>query len=186
MEFAGMYGVEKTTSIDYAAYLQTLVNFVAWLLTREYKVRLLIGDIMDTSATRKFSSLLNERLTIQEDQVIDEPAESTEDLLQQLAATDFVVATRFHNILLALLLDKPVVAISFHHKCSSLMRQMGLSEYCQDIKHLRADRLIEQFRDMERNAERLKASIRRRTQECRTALDEQYDLIFRGMFASHC
>jgi len=181
MEYAGMYGIERTTSADYAAYLDTLVQFVTWLLRREYKVRLLIGDIMDVPATRKFKSLLKERSVMHEDQIIDEPVESTEDLLQALAATDFVVATRFHNILLPLLLNKPVIAISFHHKCSSLMRQMGLSEYCQDIKHLNTDKLIEQFCDVERNAERLKALIREKTEECRTALDEQYSRIFQEM-----
>ena len=67
-----------------------------------------------------------------------------------------VVATRFHNVLLALLLNKPVIAISFHHKCASLMKEMGLSEYCHDINHMNADRLIEQFQDVERNADKLK------------------------------
>ena len=101
--------------------------------------------------------------------------------MSQLAATDFVVGTRFHNVLLALLLNKPSIAISFHHKCSSLMSQMGLSEYCQDIKRLNADSLIEQFCDLERNAESLRPFIKGKADEFRRALDEQYNCIFRGM-----
>ena len=81
--------------------------------------------------------------------VIAEPIGSAEELLSQLDATDFIVATRFHNVLLGLFLNKPSIAISFHHKCSSLMKQLGLSEYYQDIKYLNADRLIEQFCDLE-------------------------------------
>ena len=46
---------------------------------------------------------------------------------------------------MSLLLSKPVIAISFHHKCSSLMSDMGLSEYCHDINQMNADTLIEQF-----------------------------------------
>jgi polysaccharide pyruvyl transferase WcaK-like protein len=79
------------------------------------------------------------------------------------------------------LLNKPVLAISFHHKCSSLMSQMGLAEYCQDINRLNADRLIEQFCDLERNAERLRPLIKHKTEEFRRALDEQYDCIFKKM-----
>ena len=62
------------------------------------------------------------------------------------------MATRFHNVLLALLLNKPTIAISFHHKCTSLMSQMGLSEYCQDINRLDSGTLIAQFSHLQQNA----------------------------------
>jgi polysaccharide pyruvyl transferase WcaK-like protein len=180
MLYAGMYGMEKTTRADYAAYLETLVVFVEWLLEREYDVRLIIGDRMDMPVTEKFNALLKARSVISEEgRIIAETIASPEDLLSQLAATDFVVATRFHNVLLALLLNKPAIAISFHHKCSSLMSQMGLSEYSQDINRLKADRLIEQFCELERNAETLKPLIKARAEEFRRALDEQYDHILK-------
>ena len=118
-------------------------------------------------------------MTYEEGRIIDEPVASVNDLLQQIAATDFVVATRFHNVLLSLLLNKPSIAISFHHKCSSLMSQMGLSEYCQDINRLNAERLIEQFCNLEKNAETLKPLIKDKAEEFRRALDEQYERIFR-------
>jgi polysaccharide pyruvyl transferase WcaK-like protein len=153
---------------------------VKWLLAHNYDVRLLIGDRSDVPVIQEFRSLLKQRsVTYEEGRIIDEPVASVDDLLKQIAATDFVVATRFHNVLLSLLLNKPAIAISFHHKCSSLMSQMGLSEYCQDINRLNADRLIEQFCDLEKNAKTLKPLIKNKAEEFRRALDEQYDLIFR-------
>ena len=116
-----------------------------------------------------------------ETHVIDEPICSVEDLLTQLVATDIVVATRFHNLLLALLCNKPVVSISFHHKCRSLMNVMGLSKYCLDINDLTADKLIEQFCDLETNANKIKSIIKEKVIKLRTALDEQYSFIFKGM-----
>jgi polysaccharide pyruvyl transferase WcaK-like protein len=182
MDYGGMYGIEKTTSAHYAAYLQTLVVFVKWLLERGYDIRLLIGDVMDMPVTQEFTSLLKERsVTQDEERIIAEPIASAQDLLSQLAATDFVVATRFHNVLLALFLNKPSIAISFHHKCSSLMGQMGLSEYCQDIKQLNAERLIEQFCQLEKNADSLKSAIGEKAADCRKALDEQYRLILQDL-----
>jgi polysaccharide pyruvyl transferase WcaK-like protein len=180
MLHAGMYGIEKTTSAHYAAYLETLVVFVRWLLDREYDVRLLVGDLADTPVTQEFRTLLRERsVTYEEERVICEPVRTARELLSQLAATDLVVATRFHNVLLALLLNKPAIAISFHHKCSSLMSQMGMSEYCQDIRRLNTDRLIEQFCDLEKNAETIRPLIKSRAEEFRRALDEQYDRILK-------
>ena len=113
-----------------------------------------------------------------ETHIINEPIRSVDDLLSQIAATDIVVATRFHNVLLALLCEKPVISISFHPKCSSLMSAMGLSSYCLDINDLKTDRLIEKLCDVERNADSIKASIREKAGEFREALDEQYRLIF--------
>ena len=131
---------------------------------------------------KQFRDLLRERLSVcDEGHIIDEPICSVEDLLSQIAATDIVVATRFHNVLLALLCNKPVISISFHHKCESLMSAMGLSEYCLDINDLKADRLIEKFCDLETNANKMKPLIREKAREFREALDEQYKLIFNDM-----
>jgi polysaccharide pyruvyl transferase WcaK-like protein len=141
---------------------------------------LLVGEVSDRGASDEFKSLLKTSLgTYDEGRIIDQPALSVEQLLPQIAATDIVVATRFHNILLALVLNKPVISISFHHKCASLMAEMGLSEYCHDINHMNADTLIQQFQDVERNAEKLKPVIRQKVEQSRKALDEQYSLILK-------
>jgi len=184
MEYAGKYSVDRPSTAIYRSYLDTLVIFVKWLLAHEYDVRLLIGDSCDTEVTQEFRCLLNERLSMYDvGRIIDEPAVSVGHLLSQLAATDIVVATRFHNVLLALLLNKPVISISFHHKCTSLMSQMGLSDYCQDINDLQADRLIEQFCQLEKNAGNLRRMIRQKAEGCRKALDHQYNLIFQDLGA---
>lgn len=182
MSDAGRYSNEKPTGPFYAAYLQTLVEFVRWVVDRGYDVRLLIGDMIDEHVTREFRSLLNSgSVTFEGTHIVDEPATSVDSFLEHLAATDIVVATRFHNVLLALILNKPAISISFHHKCASLMGQMGLSEYCQDIKDLKIEKLMEQFCRLEKNAGILKPMIREKADGCRKALDEQYDLIFQGL-----
>jgi polysaccharide pyruvyl transferase WcaK-like protein len=61
------------------------------------------------------------------------------------------------------------------------MEEMGLSEYCQDINHMNSGRLIEQFQELEKNADKLKPVIRQRVEQSRKALDEQYSLIFKGV-----
>lgn len=182
MTYAGSYSVEKPSNAIYRAYLENLAVFVEWLLTRGYDIRLLIGDTCDIAVIEDFRSLLKMRIgTHTEKRVIDEPATSVEQLLAQIAATDAVVATRFHNVLLALILNKPVISISFHHKCASLMQEMGLAEYCQDINDMNAGRLIEQFQKLQRNADELKSLISQRVEQSRLALDEQYRQIFKGI-----
>jgi polysaccharide pyruvyl transferase WcaK-like protein len=152
-------------------------------LAREYDVRLLIGDVPDRQARQEFRDLLKEHLPpADNERIIDEPICSVESLLSQIVATDIVVATRFHNVLLALLCDKPVISISFHHKCASLMSVMGLSEYCLDINAFQADKLIEKFCELETKLDIIKRSTRAKAMEFRAALDEQYEYIFKDMW----
>jgi polysaccharide pyruvyl transferase WcaK-like protein len=179
MTYAGKYGAASPRIEVHRTYLENLVVFARWLLNQENDVRLLIGDVWDTRTIREFRGVLREQLSEGDDaHILDEPVASVEELLSQIAETDVVVATRFHNVLLALLCNKPVISISFHDKCASLMSAMGLREYCVDIDTLTADALIEKFCDLKTNADKLKPLIRQKTSEFREVLEEQYKFIF--------
>jgi polysaccharide pyruvyl transferase WcaK-like protein len=181
MEYFEKYSVANPMRDDaYERYLESLAVFVGWLLDHEYDVKLLLGDAdADTIVVDDLKALLRERLASNFDErVTDHSIGSIHELLSQLSATDLVVATRFHNVLMSLLLDKPVIAISFHHKCSSLMSEMGLSEYCHDINQINADTLIAQFQALVRNADDVRQKILQRVETSRRALDEQYELLF--------
>jgi polysaccharide pyruvyl transferase WcaK-like protein len=176
MDYTGKYSASAEV---YHAYMENLGVFVRWLRDQENDVRLLIGDLWDTRMTKRLRGLLREQLSEGDNaHILDDPVASVEELLSQIAETDVVVATRFHNVVFALLCQKPVIAISFHHKCESLMNAMGLGEYCLDINTLRADALIEKFCDLKTNADRLKPLIKQKTSEFRELLEEQYKLIF--------
>lgn len=181
MVYAGKYSAVDPHPETYRAYLKSLALFAIWLLDHDYDIRLLLGDA-DTIVIEEFRSVLRELLGYYDDErIVEQPIMSVQDVLAELAATDVVVATRFHNVLLALLLTKPVIAISFHHKCSSLMGEMNLSEYCHEIDRMDAQRLIEQFRKLEEDREVVKRTIAQGVDAARVALEEQYD----HLFASH-
>ncbi|HEY9715455.1 MAG TPA: polysaccharide pyruvyl transferase family protein, partial [Chroococcales cyanobacterium] len=173
---------DAETNSTYSAYLEQLIVFVRWALAHGYDIRLLIGELSDKSVIAEFKALMKVRLPEYcEQRIVDGMVESAQDLLAQLPETDVVVATRFHNILLAMLFNKPVISISFHQKCSSLMKDMGLEEYCQDIKQLDAERLIRQFIEIEKNMGSLCQMIGSKVADRRSALDEQYQILLREL-----
>jgi polysaccharide pyruvyl transferase WcaK-like protein len=177
MEHAGGYG-SASLHAPHERYLESLARLVRWLLDNDYDVKLLLGD-SDTAVVDELKSVLKQQPgSFPADRVSSDPVTSPEDLFLQLVATDFVVATRFHNVLMSLMLGKPVIAITFHHKSSSLMDEMGLSEYCHDIADIDGDRLVEQFQALVRNADELRDAIGRHVDEERRAVDEQYQLLF--------
>jgi polysaccharide pyruvyl transferase WcaK-like protein len=164
----------------YRDYIEKTCSFVTWLLDNHYTVRMLMGDTLyDSSVKEDLKNMLKKREHDYEDgNILDEPINSVEQLLSQLATTSVVVSPRLHNIILALMLNKPVISLSYHDKIASLVADLGLTEYSQHLDHLDVDRLIEQFMQLEKNAEKLLPSIRKKAIEYRKALDEQYSLIF--------
>ena len=178
MEYAGRYSVRRPVDAAFSEYLEGLVEASRWFLDHGYDIRLLSGDLGDSHARHAFRRLIKERLPAYEARIIDEPVASVTDVLSQIAATDFVVATRFHNIVLGFLCGKPVISISFHHKCESLMAMMGMQDYCLGMSGLKADRLIDTFRRLEANAHTLEPLIKTRVASFRQALDQQYEIIF--------
>jgi polysaccharide pyruvyl transferase WcaK-like protein len=179
MLYDGKLSIDTPRESICTAYFEQLIVFVKWLLEQDYDIRLLIGDLCDKPVTTEFKALLKRHLEgVDEDRIIDEPVLSVAELLAQIAETDAVVATRFHNVVLALVLNKPVISISFHQKCTSLMQSMGLQEYCHDIRHLNADSLIEQFCQLQNNKDNVRRIINQKVATFRKELIEQYRLIF--------
>ena len=180
MLYAGKYSVENPEDNTFRGYLDKLASLIQWLLARDYDVRLLIGDLCDEPVIEEFKNTLRVRLPeYDERRILHDNVATVNDLLAQIAETEFVVVTRFHNVLLAFISEKPVVGISFHHKVASLMDAAGLSEYCLDINTFSEEDLLSKVLQLERNSEKLIGQIKEYTQACRAALDEQYDQILR-------
>jgi polysaccharide pyruvyl transferase WcaK-like protein len=180
MEYYGQHRSPFDGELIYQLYIERMARFVAWLLERGHSVRLLVGDLsFDTRVKRDLlRSLEGSGTTLDRARMFDEPIASPEDLRSELARTDMVVATRFHNVLLALMLGKPVIALSYHQKLSALMAAVGAEDYCLDAEDLDVAALIERFECLDKNADLLGSSMTRKADEFRGALDGQYAHLF--------
>jgi polysaccharide pyruvyl transferase WcaK-like protein len=168
---------------NYQAYLAKLADFVVWLVNGSYPVRILIGDVSyDTAVRADLRSLLESRgLAYDDNGIVDEPVSSVPGLLDQIRSTDIVVASRFHNVILSLLLGKPVVSIAYNVKNDAVMASVGLEEFCLRIEDFDVGPLIEKFRTLESRRSELPGLVRSRTLALRAALDEQYRrILFAG------
>ena len=130
----------------YEAYLEKITAFVLWLLVRGHPVRILMGDETDRRAMADLlARVASARPDLPPERLRAEPTCSLHDLMRQIADTDVVVATRYHNVVCALKLGKPTVSISYAEKNNALMAEMGLAHFCQHIEHLSLDLLIGQL-----------------------------------------
>jgi polysaccharide pyruvyl transferase WcaK-like protein len=169
---------------EYQRYIDTMAAFAGWLCENGFNVRLLIGDFShDTSVTQDVLTAARDR-RLGEDRVVADPALTVEDLIDQIAESDAVVSPRFHNIVLGLLLNKPVICLSDHHKLDALMDSFALAEYTLPLADLRAEDLSELFQRVRDRSPELKVHIRAKVAESRAAVSEQYEAALAAAGAS--
>jgi len=162
-------------SEGYRAYLRTMAAFVQWLADQGYAIRLLIGDVQfDTQVRQDLLALLQQsNPTAQPLPVVAEPALTVAELLRQLAETEAVISPRFHNLILALMQNKPVIALTDHAKLDSLLQGLGLAHYLVPLDDLQPASLVERFRQLQQDARQLKPYIQQEVDKYRAALEQQ-------------
>ncbi|MCX6050513.1 MAG: polysaccharide pyruvyl transferase family protein [Chloroflexi bacterium] len=167
-------------SAVYLGYLNKLAEFVKWLIRHEHRVCFFPGDFhFDSLVIEDLINLLAEDKTLStEGKIIRESIYTVETLLEQLALTDLVIATRFHGVLLSHFMGKPVVALSYHQKIDTLMAAAGQSAYNLSVDTFDVPTLIERFQALAANREAAAAQIGQQKQVYVKALEEQYERIF--------
>lgn len=174
MAYRGWYNYAAGGDEIFERYIGKLAEFVAYLLAKGHRVRLLTGELGDSAAVAALLQKLHTRNPRANDELISaEPSHSLHDLMIQMAGADLVVATRFHNIVCALKMAKPSISLGYAKKNDVLMADMGLGEYCQHIESFDPHLLIEQFERLARHREAYVADIRERVAAYQRQLGEQ-------------
>jgi polysaccharide pyruvyl transferase WcaK-like protein len=103
---------------------------------------------------------------------------TVDELLARMSALDYVVTCRFHGVVLAHLLNKPVLALSHHPKVTTLMNDLGLSKYCVDIRTFDPAVLIEKFASLVAETDEIKDRMAVILGKYRSRLITQFDELF--------
>ncbi len=107
-----------------------------------------------------------------------DPVDSVSGLLSRMSRMDYVVTCRFHGVVFAHLLNKPVLAISHHPKVANLMKAIGLSKYCVDIRTFDPIRLTDTFASLVSDTEEVKSRMAASVASYRSQLVIQFDDLF--------
>lgn len=162
----------------YQEYLSKIKYFAFWLLRNGFIIRVLSGDIADRAPAQDLIEFVNKEGEAHwREKLIVEEMTDANDLFNQIAQTNLVIASRFHNVLCALMLARPVISLSYHEKNDFLMEKMGLGQYCQHIEHFTTERLAEQFGSCIQETDQIVCRIHDQLDNYRNLLDEQYKML---------
>ncbi|MFJ9417927.1 polysaccharide pyruvyl transferase family protein [Streptomyces sp. NPDC101227] len=157
-------------------YLDGTIRFVRALVEDGRPVRLLTGDQVDAPVVDAILDAVDSPL------VTAAEAASLADLMKETAAADTVVAIRYHNLICALKVGTPTLALCYAAKSDALMDRMGLAAYRHPAREVDADRLLEQFRALERRSAELRRTLTERNLAAVRQLEHQFTALTAALF----
>ena len=86
-------------------------------------------------------------------------ASTFRELMEEMAPASIVVATRYHTLICALRLGKPVIALSYAPKFAAALEGVGLSKFCQPAQDIDIKLLLSQFIEIESRQQELRRRI---------------------------
>ncbi|WP_405603306.1 polysaccharide pyruvyl transferase family protein [Streptomyces sp. NBC_01410] len=176
MDFHGGNDDRARAEEIHRRYLDGTTRFVRALVDDGRPVRLLTGDECDVPVVAAILDAVDSPL------VTAAEAASLADLMKEMAAADTVVATRYHNLICALKVGTPTLALSYAAKSDALMAQMGLGAYCHPAREVDADRLLEQFRALEQRSAELRRTLTERNLLAVRQLEHQFTALTAALF----
>ena len=164
----------------YEHFIDSVAAFGRWLSQNDYRLTLFSTDIwFDLQTTKEVVALLqNGNGNLQPYRVKLEQMAGIDQLLSTISAMDYVVTCRFHGVVFAHVLNKPVIALSHHPKVSTLMSDLGLAEYCLDIRKCDANTLKETFLSLVANRDEVKSRMAGNAECYKKTLLIQFDQLF--------
>lgn len=176
MDFHGGNDDRTRAAEIHRRYVHGVTRFVRTLAEEGRPVRLLTGDACDAKVAAAIRDAVGLPL------VTAAETASLAGLMKEAAAADAVVATRYHNLVCALKAGTPALALSYAAKSDALMDRMGLGAYCHPAREIDADRLLAQFRALERRSAQLRRVLAERNAAAARRLDEQFTALTAALF----
>lgn len=173
MAYYGWYGNPNGSHAPDRSYLRKITQFAGWLLEQGHGIRILVGEASDATASTELETALRQGWPEARNRLRADPCTSLHMLMEQIADTDIVVATRFHNIVCALKMGKPTISLGYARKNEALQNDVGLVDYSQHIETFAVDRLTQQFEQLLRERAHHAAMIRTRVEDYRSQLARQ-------------
>lgn len=175
MDYSGGNEDRDSAADVHAAYAESLKEFACWLIGAGKRIRLFVGDSDDEPVARELLMLLRGKFPeLDPDAVVAEPVTTFAELSQAMQAVSVVVCTRFHNVVCAVRLAKPTIALTYAEKAVAVMATAGLADFCLPARGLTACSVIGAFQSMEKSRLSMTGRMQANIAVQKRQLDQQF------------
>lgn len=166
----------------YDAYLTKLTAFVTALLERGRHVVIFSSHPRsDSRVSADIDRLLHERGLAQHPGLSRafDGVDDAKSLVQVIAGFDYVVAGRFHSVLLPLAMGIPTLGLAYHPKTTELLAAVGRPDRCMNIDDFQVQELLAELeRTIEADTAEGRRSLQDRAAELRAETEFEFDELF--------
>jgi polysaccharide pyruvyl transferase WcaK-like protein len=162
---------QKARDAEYDAYLTVLANASEALLKQGHKVRFVCSQIkMDPPVVSQVVSRMGTDVGVSMAEV-----KTVNDFVLAVRDAELVIGSRLHALILSLVAGTPIIAISPGRKVRQQMIDVGLEDYCLELKTLQAGELLSRMQTALDRRDELRKLISLRVHELLEKLEEAFD-----------
>ncbi len=178
MDYRGWRHNDPEAARIYKTYIQKLSRLVSWLIGEGHRITLVMGDVTDRVACADLMFLLTDMLSEDEMSQIDISSAATlHDIMQQMAAIDLAVVSRYHGVVCSLKLGNPTISIGYARKFDDLMHDFDQQKFARHIDTFEVEEIIELVKEILAGAESVRYGITVANERFKRQLAEQQTLL---------
>jgi polysaccharide pyruvyl transferase WcaK-like protein len=98
-------------------------------------------------------------------------------LLEFFRRVDFVISSRLHGVLLAIVAARPVLALSHERKVRAVMTDAGVASFCADLTSASIDQITERLTELTDQLEHYEGRLREYGTRARAAVKQQEEVL---------
>jgi polysaccharide pyruvyl transferase WcaK-like protein len=175
MSYFGDARSREARSEAHERYVLAMTACATRLADAGRDVVLLIGESTDSAVAEKVAAGVLAQSPDAAARLTVHAARDLMTLLQEMAYLDALVATRFHNIVCALYLGLPSVAVVYAPKTRALMEAVGQGRWCADAAEVDHEALIELMEELLSGRTHAREQILNQTDGYPAAVHRQFD-----------
>src|SRR5699024_3144925 len=112
----------------YENYVTGMVKNLESLLQASHEIRINFFATKHPQVTAVSKDIKNQIQSNNRCKVYEVRLDQSE-ILKKLKEQDIVIGTRLHSLILALVVQKPIIGIAYHHKVKDFMNDIGCQDY---------------------------------------------------------
>lgn len=141
----------------YDAYVAKMVNLVRRLVAAGHQVHLLVGQPCDHEVAAR---IMQECVDLPSGPTVP-PIHDFASLVAAVGRTDVVIATRYHTLVAALMMRRPVISMGYAPKNADLLSSLGIDGFDRPVEEAEPSWVMERLSQIQSGGVTLPAAAER-------------------------
>lgn len=156
-------------------YVDGMTDAITRLVDAGRTVSLLVGDRSDHDLADRIEGCVRRaRPGLASEAVTTSRADDLDSIMEEMARSELVIASRFHNVICALKTRRPTISLGYARKNADLLTEFGLGAFSQPMDSLDVDRLMADVEAVGRDRDEIVSRIEETLRVLEDRLAEQY------------